>query len=382
MSSAVTFPFWLDDVVFDILCSLSVKSLIRFRFVSKSWNSIITNPIFIKTHFDRAKSLLSNNNSNKNHNSFLLYLDRSSCKELCTAVWNSDPTLTEVSRFMIPFLTARIVEFSNGMFCFYNHQNHIIYLWNPRIRKFKMLAPTHLTHPFESISTRPLTSVAVGFGFHSQNNDFKILRIVCYNKEVEAEVYTLSMDTWRRVVISLESEPSIGSIDEIVASPRLFFNGALHSLAYSRNHKFILSFDVNDEIFHAIELPQNLDGAGQPYERLILFTGCLAFIVCNEDADADIWHIWGMIKYGAVKSWTKITELCVEGVMGERFFDCTNSGELLIEIFDGSLGSFDFENLNVKHLRIRSPPWLGYTTDLMESLVFLDQVKMSSKNED
>ncbi len=89
-----------------------------------------------------------------------------------------------------------------------------------------------------------------------------------------------------------------------------------------------------------------------------------------------------MIKYGAAKSWTKITKLCVERVMGERFFDCTNSGELLIEIFDGSLDSFDFENLNVKHLRIRSPPRLGYTTDLMESLVFLDQVKMSSKNED
>uniref|UniRef100_A0A2N9EPY9 F-box associated beta-propeller type 3 domain-containing protein n=1 Tax=Fagus sylvatica TaxID=28930 RepID=A0A2N9EPY9_FAGSY len=211
-----------------------------------------------------------------------------------------------------------------------------------------MLAPTHLTHPFESISTRPLTSVAVGFGFHSQNNDFKILRIVCYNKEVEAEVYTLSTDTWRRVVISLESEPNIGSIDEIVASPCLFFNGALHSLAYSRNHKFILSFDVNDEIFHAIELPQNLDGAGQHYERLTLFTGCLAFIVCNEDADADIWHILGDDK------------VC---------------GELLIEIFDGSLDSFDFENLNVKHLRIRSPPWLGYTTDLMESLVFLDQAQ-------
>jgi hypothetical protein len=80
--------------------------------------------------------------------------------------------------------------------------------------------------PFVAGGLAPL--VAYGLGFHSQNNDFKILRILCDNKISEAEVYTLSTDLWRTVVISLESEPNIGSIDLIDTTPCLFFKGALH----------------------------------------------------------------------------------------------------------------------------------------------------------
>jgi hypothetical protein len=43
-------------------------------------------------------------------------------------------------------------------------------------------------------------------------------------------------------------------------SPYVFFNGELHSIAYSDNHEFILCFDVDDERFPGIMLPQkNLD---------------------------------------------------------------------------------------------------------------------------
>ena len=51
------------DVVIDILSRLPVKSLIRFRRVSKSWYSVITDPFFINKHFNlnlnlnKAKSL-------------------------------------------------------------------------------------------------------------------------------------------------------------------------------------------------------------------------------------------------------------------------------------------------------------------------------------
>ena len=44
------------DVVFDILSRLTVKSLMRFRWVSKSWNSIITDPIFITKHLNLNKA--------------------------------------------------------------------------------------------------------------------------------------------------------------------------------------------------------------------------------------------------------------------------------------------------------------------------------------
>ena len=123
------------DVVFDILTWLPVKSLVRFSCVSKSWNSIITSPVFIRTHFDLAKSFSHNNNG------YLLY-NCSPRNELCMVVCNSDHTLNEISRFQIPCSTTDMVGFCNGMFCFYNCLGYM-YLWNPSIRKYKMLPPTH-----------------------------------------------------------------------------------------------------------------------------------------------------------------------------------------------------------------------------------------------
>ena len=75
-----------EEVVYDILTRLTVKSIFRFRCVSKSWNSIFTNPIFITAHFNfnQAKSL-----SNNSHNGFLLYTHKISynIKELRTVFY-------------------------------------------------------------------------------------------------------------------------------------------------------------------------------------------------------------------------------------------------------------------------------------------------------
>ena len=184
-----------DDVVFDILTRLPVKSLIRFRCVSISWNSIITNPSFITTHFsfnlNQSKSL-----SNNTHNGFLQFSYKSS-RELCTLVCNSYKTLTHVSKFQIPILTHRIAAFCNGLFCLANFDDelsHIIYLWNPSVRKFKkLIAETRL---------KGILVVGVNFGlaYHPQNNDFKLLRLVCYGKKPSsvAEIFTLSTDSWIR----------------------------------------------------------------------------------------------------------------------------------------------------------------------------------------
>jgi F-box interacting protein len=351
------------DVVFDILTRLPVKSIIRFSFVSKSWNSILTSPDFINTHLDRAKSSLSHNNNN--NNGFLLYIHKSYYKHLCTVLCNSDHTFTEISKLKIPFSDISVVDFCNGMFCLKNFENHELYLWNPSIRKFKILTP----HYFARL-------VAYGLGFHSQNKDFKILRILCDNKMSEAEIYTLSTDSWRRVVISMESEPNIGSINLIDTSPCLFFKGALHSIAFSWNHRFILSFDVNAETFRQIMVPRNYfnENISLNFESLVVFKGSLAVFVCVEDldGDGDICYLWVMREYGVVESWTKIS---VPINFVQKLFGCTDNGELLINTTNRGLVSYDPESLNENYLGIQSSPWLSYTAGLIESLVLLDQVK-------
>jgi F-box interacting protein len=351
-----------DDVVFDILTRLPAKSLVRFRCVSKSWNSIITNSDFNVIRLKQAKSLSYNNNNN---NGYVLYMPMrdddytSSREELCISVWNNDGTLTNLSKFETPFCYARIVSFCNGIYlCDSYYYNNVLYLWNPSIGKFKKLVTTS-------------TGGVHGFAYDSQNNDFKILRM---GAEV-AEVYTLSTDSWRKVVIS---ESLSESIDYIYLSS-LFFNGALHSIARSGSCHFILAFDINDEIFRKIMLPQNdnFGGIGQSgltSEWLAVLKGSLALIVISDHTpwDRNTCHISVMREYGVVESWTTKT---VPLYFTQGFFGCTDNGELLIQFFESHPISFDPENLNEYLLGIEASHWLSYTAYLMESLVLLDQVK-------
>lgn len=113
-------------------------------------------------------------------------------------------TLTQVSRFEIPFKNEHVVGFCKGMFSLANNNGgNILYLWNPRIRKLKtLLSSTPLIHP--------LDSAAFGFGYNSQTKDYKILRLTCFKPAlmqipVEAVIYTLSTDPLRKSMISVES---------------------------------------------------------------------------------------------------------------------------------------------------------------------------------
>ena len=374
--------FLPDHIIDEILSWVPAKSLIRFRCVSKSRYLIITNPIFISTHFNRAKLLFSNEENSNNYNGYLLYTPLHvdpllNSRNLCTVACNSDCALSNnISRIEIPFSHSRIMGFSNAMFCFASYVEncrHIMYLWNPSIRKFKMLAATVNIANFS-------TQVAVGFAYHSQNNDFKVLRIVC-NKPAEAEVYTVSTDSWRRCVISVESSTGSGlngSISGIDDSPCVFLNGALHSIACTTvRHNFILSFDLNDEKFREIMLPCNyfhglfrhLFGFSR---YLAVSKGLLTFIVFGKSpavASSFKCFIWVMREYGVSISWTsKIVNL---GWV-DSFYGCADNGEFLIEKSNGHLFSFDHESLEENSLGIQFPAWVGFTSNLMESLVLLE----------
>ena len=364
------------DVVFDILSRLTVKSLMRFRWVSKSWNSIITDPIFITKHLNlnKAKSL-----SNNDNNGYLLYSHYDedgpgpSRKDLGTTICNSDRTFTEISRFQIPFLCVDIVGFCNGMFCLNGYyEDYVFYLWNPSIKMFKSISP--LLNKSDKERT-----CCLGFAYHSQNNDYKILRIVEKSAlSTEAQVYTLSTDSWRRFAISFGSDHNIGSIDYIYGIPCLFFNGALHALAFTKDHSYSLCFDVNDETFQMIILPEHDCNFYGGKFSLAVFKGSLAMIgFSSEYLDIDICYIWVMREYGVVDSWTKIT---VELEVVERFFCCVDNGELLFGC-NSKVISYDPESTNENDLGITvgCDSWLSYTTDPMESLVLLGQVKMSSE---
>ena len=387
-----TTPTRFDDlpleITFDILSRLPAKTLLQFRCVSKCYNSIITSPDFITKHFKHnleVKSLLSDDNNN----------DHLLCKpppdprdqDFVRTVFcniSSDHTLTEVYRLTIPVYKPTIVGISKGLFClafqklimpsYYSNNEETdyssvsrVFMWNPNIRKLKILPSTDERIDF----------YGCGFGYHHiQNNDFdfKVLKYGLFFLESQLYfmVYTLSTDSWKQV----ESfNGSRGPVTWIEKSPCLFFNGALHFIAYSRHHKFILSFDLHEEKFREIMLPQNYSNGGLcfKFEQLAVLEESLALIAFHSPEQKC--HIWVMRVYGDVDSWTpNIVEL--EEI--ENFFGCTGRGELMIKKSSSphKLILFDPKSLGEKNIGIGDLTPETYTASLMESLVLLNEPKL------
>ncbi|KAL4612534.1 hypothetical protein ACB092_08G207200 [Castanea dentata] len=371
-----------NDVVEDILGQLPVKSLTRFRCVSKSFDSIITDPTFITKHFklnlNQSESLISTNT----HSGYLLYTTKvknrsPSSKHLCAVVCNNDSTLTQISRFEIPSLFEKhsLVGFCNGLFCLAsrrNDLNHIIYLWNPSIRMFKKLLATPFTDEYKKGHKRSV----VGLAYNSQNNDFKILRLRSVflgpGPEAEAEIYSLSTDSWRNVVITMESlrgyKPNFGRIAKI-DPPCIFLNGALHTLAFTKCHRFILSFDVNGESFREIMLPSNPLDVATSVMQLALFKGSLALFALSDSFWGGLCNIWVMEEYGVAESWTR--KYTLPSIWNSHCYCCTDNGEVLIKDATGLI-SFDPESRKQNILAIEDADWVGFTANSMESLILLD----------
>ncbi|KAK4595088.1 hypothetical protein RGQ29_018731 [Quercus rubra] len=398
-SSLASFP---DDVVEEILTRLPPKPLVRFRCVSRCWKSNIADPKFIEKHLtvNKAKSLSDYYNNNVG---YLLWGERrmpligehiSMESDLFTVVCNTDGPLTEISRGIIP--SFFIKGFCNGIFysvgirlsgctiCpgYYRVCNPVVILCNPSIRKEKGLPPVLNDDRFETC--------AYQLAFPTSQNDLKFLvfgRSIekgAPSKELGAQIYTLSTDSWSSVELQVDSLDieSVGPITRIARLHHLFYNGALHFTAVtSQGYKFILCCDIDDEEFpfREIKLPPNYsNGLSLKLEQLVVFKGSLALIAFGQDEaeSIEVCRIWVMSEYGLVdSSWTPIFSVPLSGV--EDFLGCTGSGELVIKKSGNQVFLFDPENQNEKDFGIQNltpvehlDP-LVFTANLIESLVLL-----------
>nr|XP_023881387.1 F-box/kelch-repeat protein At3g06240-like [Quercus suber] len=169
---------------------------------------------------------------------------RSTNRSICTVAL--DRIFYTISEARIPFVFssnfAQIVGSCNGLLCIADYGN---------------VRDIYLPHPCLSKPSFAL----LGFAYHSQNNDYKVVRISSSPLSLhEIEVYTLSSDSWRRVGFNLIPDLKFFDKDHFLPTPLV--SGALHWMAVMRegeeNHKdksMIMSFDVNSEVFRKLALP-------------------------------------------------------------------------------------------------------------------------------
>ncbi|XP_023926032.1 F-box/kelch-repeat protein At3g06240-like [Quercus suber] len=376
-----------DDIVLNILTRLPAKSVIRFRCVCKPWNSSITTSYFISTHLNNFAHAHDTDTDTDNGDGYIIHMPshtramNSSNRPVCTVAL--DRTFDRIFEIEIPFdFTSgfsQIVGSCNGLLCLVTSTN-VIYLWNPSVRKFKRLPDTWLGN---------LGFVKLGFAYHAENNDYKVLKISSYpwtglNLTDDIEVYSLSSDSWRRVGMSLRAKVKVW--DDSCLSLAPLVSGALHWMSRvvegeeEREVEVIMSFDVNSEEFRTLRMPDGAMSIVRCQTRLASFKGNLAFLTCgrSEQRGAYQYSMWVMREYGVLESWNKLFvvplerfSVCIAFIMcGSLLIHChkTNNQEQKFVLVDS-------ETLHEKDFDIQQPLCVA---TFMESLTLLDGANMVS----
>ncbi|CAI9088483.1 OLC1v1022819C1 [Oldenlandia corymbosa var. corymbosa] len=378
-----------EDLWFEILQRVPAKSLVKFTKVSKSWYALITSSRFIKTHLARIQT-------ERSSKSILIRCYSISEKQERYSVHpDNDDFILQSSELELPRASRsrdwgyRIVGSCNGLLCLWDDVDGTcakpIFVWNPSMGKWIEL-PSPKIDPYSE-------NVILGFGFDLQGLDHKVVRYVLEDKiGGVAEVYSLNSKCWRKVPIV----PPRHYIS--CPSTPVLVNGIVHWLVFHGECERILflGFDLKDETFSEIFLPQHL--TWRHFVRLLPFIheDCLAISeydhvihVSSYNQCNGYCNIWVMKEYGNVESWEILFKIKLEegiqqviGLRQSGHYLATKGNMAVDEIVAmmpgnqcrvRSLVSFDPNNSKaVKDLEIVGTEFSIYALPFLESLVLLE----------
>ncbi|TXG64736.1 hypothetical protein EZV62_011730 [Acer yangbiense] len=290
------------ELIVNILSRLSVKSLCRFRCVSKLWLALINHPRFVKMHLahtQREKLFMSAGDSNffYSRKASLYSIDLESISydvnkvdavkiDIAAFISDLDIAAFELNH-LVKWHTWCIISSSNGLLCF--RLGKYFWLYNPSTRERKQVPdfnfPKHMDSGF-------------GFSYVDSIDDYKL--VILHRPGNIVDIYSLRKNSWT----SIQHDFCIGyGFFRQLGFP---LNGAIHWDSYYVDYdlnpdtfdRVIIAFDLVEENFKTLQLPEFF-GLGQFFG---LFKGYLSFF----DRNKDTYRFWVMKEYGVVASWTII----------------------------------------------------------------------------
>ncbi|KAK6914167.1 F-box domain [Dillenia turbinata] len=289
----VILPTLPDEIIADILSRVPVKSLVRFRCVSKEWCSLVANTKFIKAHLQRS------NARQDHHRAHLSALAYSSCPSPDDHSAETNIILNFPPKFQNE--AYRIVGSCDGLLLIAVDSGYT-FLLNPSTREYKELPqPAYFPSNYELVT--------YGFGYDSSSDDYKVVRVCNTGTSatiaIGIEVYELKSNMWR----NLQDCPR-GSYF-IYDEPGIFVSGAIHWILCRKNpeveqcgDRTILCLDLKEEKF--CELPAPDFGNIQAFiQNIGVSRGFLSIVVTFHE----ILEVQVMIQHGVKASWTKVISI-------------------------------------------------------------------------
>ncbi|KAJ8747556.1 hypothetical protein K2173_013052 [Erythroxylum novogranatense] len=265
------------ELVVDILSRLPVKSLCKFRCVSKSWLSMISSTHFAKIHLGFARR----NKAVECSRQRLIM----SCQNLYSAEYGSIGScrddIREIQAVKLDYAWKSywidVVGSCNGLLCIAPNEN-TLFLFNPSTRESKRIEKALM---FELGVDAHLC--CHGFGYDSTGDDYKVVRI----------------GSGSVVKRTLEKNWELPYNNSSVYESGLLLNGSVHWAVYSKEGEkpknLVVAFDLEKEVFRDILAPDTVD----PSSRIAI--GVF-------DQDIPTWVRWSSPRLVIIESKTHIKE--------------------------------------------------------------------------
>ncbi|AES68633.1 putative F-box domain-containing protein [Medicago truncatula] len=329
------------DLLPEILCRLPVKLLVQLRCVCKFFNSLISDPNFAKKHLrmsTKRHHLMLTNSCDYDY-----YYDRDivMCDSPIPSIFSTSTVVTQTQLYIPNTLTNGhhcidlMMSSCDGIFCG-KLNNGSYFLWNPSIRKFKLLPPLR-NHKWSLLS----------FGYDHFIDNYKV---VAHSFKKVISVNTLGTDYWRRIKDIPYSNP--------ISGHGLFVSGTVNWFAYD----VIISLDLEKESYQKLRLP-DFDNENNSWD-----VGVVRDCLCVFASSDEYWDVWIMKEYGNQESWTKlytIPNLQDQDLEADRALYISEDDQLLVQchqdwaecddmklvVYDSKAGTLNFPVFrnNYKH---------------------------------
>ncbi|KAL6204309.1 hypothetical protein ACLB2K_021577 [Fragaria x ananassa] len=380
------------EVIREILSWLPVKSVCRFRCVSKSWKSLILDPQFVKLHSEKAlehedvfyqrrrvmikddschclfsldldEFLDQNDIDNLGDNHDLLVKFRAlRSKDLSGEDYYHGDDDVDDNEDLYPrcCIFSRVVLCCEGMLLLLGLFRLFgnVCLLNPATRESKVLPdPPEMFTP----ETGDYYYCVYGFAFDRCTQDYKVVKGDCCEGELKFCVYSLRNNSW----LVIERQHHYEGFQS--GQEGKVLNGGIHWVV-QRNFEpepsmVILCFLLSEEEVREIPLPTDFDIVYNEEVNLSVVGECLCMIPkYYEKHEA----FWVMKKYRVRESWTQI-RVCIPSLSWSHSGFWKNGYDLVLFKAEGKLVLLNsdeetFRNLSFDQIRI------GYVGIYLESL--------------
>ncbi|XP_061993541.1 F-box/kelch-repeat protein At3g06240-like [Rosa rugosa] len=373
-----------DEIVEEILSRLPPKSLMRFKCVCTLWCNLIKSHSFVAKHLSnslRASSSVSilfkhtvekmvdHEISNEEGSILLSLLNRCNddVDDLFSIVvenLNVPPPLNQIG--FSSYLG--IAGHCDGIICLKLFYGNVV-LCNPAIKEFKLLPKSVLILPnrdslYLAFELENYTEL-LGFGYDPKGKDYKVVRLLVYSLFsywFKTEVYTMGSNSWREIKTKYTNDYHFKDCWD---KQQLFYEGKYYwqvcgfDRGHNLVHKFILSFDMGDELFYEISLPwQDTETYGGTQGRLAVWKGSIALVSFeHEIVGPQSFDIWVMMNNscGVKSPWTKyLTIGPMEGIDIPVVYPLVfwKNDELVMVAVDGRVVSYNLGTQTFKYLPI------------------------------